>query len=84
MIGIQQLDNLTTDQMVDVITGKIKILVRDPIFVQRVVKNYPEPGDFEKSLLPHDKVITLLKMELESRLGWAHVAERIKEIDAHG
>lgn len=38
MIGIQQLDNLSTKQMVDIINGKIKILVKDPRWIQTEYK----------------------------------------------
>lgn len=84
MIGIAQLDNLTTDQMIDVINGKIKILVKDPNQIQTEVKENYELGDFEKSLLKNDTIITLLKMEIEHRVGLEYLAKRIQEIDDNG
>lgn len=79
MIGIPQLDNLTTEQMLQIINGKIKILVKNPKLIQTEIKGYPEPTYFDKTLLPNDTVITLLKMELETRLAFQKIHEHIQD-----
>ncbi len=79
MIGIQQLDDLTSEEMVGIINGNIRIKVKDPDKVQTSISNVLEPQSVDDLFLDDGKVITLLNMELESRAGWEWLGQKIKE-----
>lgn len=79
MIGIPELDRLSTDVILKIINGEIRIKVRDPRKIQTSIEYIPEPQLIDPNFMDDDKVTTLLKMEIESRAGWAWVSEQIKK-----
>ena len=82
MIGIPQLDRLDSETMLDILEGKTRIEVLDPKkSIQFITSEIPEPQQIDGRFLPQETIKTLLKMELELRMGWAYVAEKIHEYD---
>jgi len=79
MIGIKQLDDLTSEDMVGIINGNLRIKVQDPDKVQTSVSNILEPQVIDDLFMDDYKVITLLKMELESRAGWEWLRQKIED-----
>jgi hypothetical protein len=79
MIGVPELDKLTEEQMIAVIKGELRVAVRDPKKLQTSVEDIPEPCLTNGLFMEHDKVITLLKMELEQRLGLIYLRELLDE-----
>ncbi len=79
MIGIPQLDRLTNEQMHKILNRELRIVVKDPRKIQVTVEEeVPEPTLIDHDFMDQNTVDVLLKMELESRAGWVHVAEQIK------
>ena len=81
MIGISQLDRLSTENMYKIINGDMKIKVRDPRKIQTSILTTIEPQSDSDIFLNDFTVETLLKMEIESRLGWHYLRKKIMEID---
>lgn len=78
MIGIPELDRLSTREMYQIVMGRIKIVVRDPKKIQHhVFQEQTRPQIIQETMMSDAKVKVLLDMEIESRLGWAYVAEQI-------
>lgn len=80
MIGIPVLDNLSFDELVNVVNGNTIIHILEKLPLQLSI------GDIsEAQLMPqlkemdNDKIITLCRMEIESRLGWAHLRELLEK-----
>ena len=74
MIGIPVLDNLSFDDLVRVINGDLRIRIPEKLPLQLSIADTPEP-----QLIPpikemdNNKIITLCKMEIESRRGWTYL-----------
>ncbi len=80
MIGIPQLDRLSSDQMQKILDREIRILVKDPRKMQLTLEEeIPEPQLIDHDFMDQNTVDTLLKMELDSRAGWVYLAEQIKK-----
>jgi len=81
MIGIEQLDRLSSDDMVKIISGILRIKVRDPRKIQTIIDYSTEPRllDIDENMLDDFTVKTLLRMELESRAGWSWLKQKIQE-----
>ena len=83
MIGVPILDNLSEEDLVRVAKGilTIRIPVAKPI--QQLFDPYTtiEADTLGAHLIeeiPQDKIITLCRMEIESRLGWIYLAELLE------
>ncbi len=85
MIGIPQLDRLTSEQMQKILDREFRIAVRDPRKIQLTVEDVPieemtEPPDPWDIMMDQNTVDILIKMELESRAGLVYLAKKIKEL----
>ena len=80
MIGIPVLDNLSYEDLIRVANGDIKIRIPEKLPLQLIIEDIPEPQLISQiKEMDNDKIITLCKMEIESRLGWAYLAEKIEK-----
>ena len=84
MIGIPILDNLSEVDLCLVATGRkiIHVIEKYPIQLISVltpIQQLHEPPSQQFELMDNDKVITLCKMEIESRLGWIYLHELIEK-----
>jgi len=82
MIGVPELDNLSTWDLIRVTWGMMIVRVAIPAPLQVSL----DPNESPKleppfKLMSNDKIITLCKMEVESRFGWADVVEQIEKQD---
>lgn len=78
MIGVPVLDELSTMELIQITWGNIMIRVPEKQPIQLTVQAWPtEPQRLTE--MSQSKIITLCKMEIESRFGWAHVAEGIQK-----
>jgi len=77
MIGITILDNLSEEDLVRVVKGtkRIRIPLLDKSSIPQNL--IPEPQLIQFKEMDNDKIITLCKMEIESRLGWIYLKELI-------
>lgn len=80
MIGIPILDNLSFEDLVRVTNGglRIRIPVKPPL--QLTLEDIPVSQLVSPiKEMDNNRVITLCKMEIESRLGWAYLRELLEE-----
>ena len=79
MIGIPVLDSLSTDQLADIANGYKVIRIPKPAPMQLSLDPHAEPTPTTFEEIPSDTIITLCRMEIESRMGWAWLAKQIEE-----
>lgn len=78
MIGVPVLDELSTMELIGITWGNIMIRVPEKQPIQLTVQDSPtEPQRLTE--MSQSKIVTLCKMEIESRFGWLRVAEGIQK-----
>ncbi len=75
MIGIPILDNLSEDDLCLVSRGIKEVHVLEKISLQTSIEDKPPSYLIPFVEMSKDKIITLCKMEIESRLGWIYLRE---------
>ena len=71
MIGISALDLMSTWELIQITWKNMIIQIPEPTPLQTSVSRTRKPQLQEPiKLMSQDKIITLCKMEIESRLGW--------------
>ena len=83
MIGIPILDNLSEEDLVKVATGKMRIRVLEKmssIPTTEIMLNDDPALISPMKDIDNDRVITMCKMEIESRLGWLYLAEQLEKL----
>ena len=76
MIGVPVLDNLSFGDLVKVVSGNIRIRIPEKSPLQLSIENIPEPQLTPRiKEMNNNKIITLCRMEIESRLGWAYLRD---------
>ena len=79
MIGIAVLDNLSFDELVNVVNGNIRIRIPEKPPLQLSLEDIPEPQLMPQiKEMDNNKIIILCSMEIESRLGWAYLRELLE------
>ncbi len=74
------LDSLTDKELVKVANGRMRIRIPEKQSPQTVIMGDNDPALMKPiEEMDNNKVITLCKMEIESRLGWLHLAELIEK-----
>ncbi len=82
MIGIPALDNLSTFELIKITWGYTMIVIPEPEPLQVSLDPNEEP-QLQQSYktMDNDKIITLCKMEIESRFGWDYLAQKIQNTE---
>ena len=81
MIGIPILDNLSEEDLVRVAKGYLRIDIAEVPPLQLSIDPIEEPIPQKSFKLMNQNVITTLcKMEIESRLGWIYLKEKLEEL----
>ncbi len=79
MIGIPILDDLSYDDLVRIVTGDLKIRIPLEPPLQTSIEDISEPQLIQFNEMDNNKIITLCSMEIESRDGWAYLADKLKQ-----
>lgn len=80
MIGIPILDSLSYDDLVRVVNGDLRIRVPIESPLQTSIDSNPEPTlSMPIEEMDDLKIVTLCGMEIESRDGWAWLAQKIRK-----
>lgn len=78
LIGISILDSLSNEELVKVVTGKMRIRVPEKMssIPTTVIMSDNDPLLMKPMMeMDNDRVVTLCKMEIESRIGWIYLRE---------
>lgn len=81
MIGIPQLDSLSLWELILISWDQMRVRVLEKPEIQVTVDDFPRlPLRPNYKEMSQEKIKTLCKMEIETRLGWLHLAGKIEEI----
>lgn len=78
MIGIPILDNLSEEELIRIATGESVIRIPKQIIQLSLdPSESPKPTTYQE--IPQSTIITVCKMEIESRLGWLYLKEQLEK-----
>jgi len=82
MIGISILDSLTDEELVKVVNGITRIRVPEKVssIPTTVIMSNDDPLLLKPmGEMDNDRVVTMCKMEIESRFGWLYLGELLEK-----